>query len=119
MFLTKGAAKVLQIVRGNNIANKMSDYLSRRVQARDNIEILCNIEIRKMSGGKKLKQIELENTKTDERRGVQTPAVFSMIGARPCTEWVPPEIERDEKESIKTGMSTDSATAWQASTLAR
>src|SRR5881275_1702935 len=115
MFLSEGAAKVSLVVRGNNIANKMSDYLSRRVQARDNIEILCNTEIRKMSGGKKLKQIELENTKTHERRGVQTPAVFSMIGARPCTEWLPPEIERDEKEFIKTGMSIVSAPAWQAS----
>src|SRR2546429_3270088 len=115
MFLSEGAAKVLLVVRGNNIANKMSDYLSRRVQARDNIEILCNTEIRKMSGGKKLEQIELENTKTHERRVVQTPAVFSMIGARPCTEWLPPEIERDEKEFIKTGMSIVSAPAWQAS----
>ena len=34
---------------------------------------------------------------------VQTPAVFSMIGAKPCTDWLPPEIERDEKGFIKTG----------------
>jgi len=113
MFLSEGAAKVLLVVRGNNI--KMSDYLSRRVQARDNIEILYNTEIRKMSGGKKLEQIELENTKTAERRVVQTPAVFSMIGARPCTEWLPPEIERDAKGFIKTGMSVAGAPAWQAS----
>jgi len=115
MFLSDGAAKVLLVVRGNNIANKMSDYLSRRVQARDNIEILYNTEIRKMSGGKKLEQIELENTKTGERRVVQTPAVFSMIGARPCTDWLPPEIERDAKGFIKTGMSVAGAPAWQAS----
>jgi len=91
----------------------MSDYLSRRVQARDNIEILCNTEIRKMSGGKKLKQIELENTKTHERRGVQTPAVFSMIGAKPCTDWLPPGIERDEKGFIKTGHAVAGAPAWK------
>ena len=30
-------------------------------------------------------------------------AVFSMIGAKPCTDWLPPEIERDEKGFIKTG----------------
>jgi thioredoxin reductase (NADPH) len=115
MFLSDGAAKVLLVVRGNNLAHKMSDYLSRRVQARDNIEILCNTEIRKMSGGKKLEQIELENTKTGERRAVQTPAVFSMIGAKPCTDWLPPEIERDDRGFIKTGMSVAVAPAWQAS----
>ena len=114
MYLSEGAAKVLLVVRGKDITNKMSDYLSRRVQARENIEILCQTEIRKMFGGKKLEQIELENTQTGERRMVQTPAVFSMIGAKPCTEWLPPEIERDDKGFIKTGTSVAGAPAWQA-----
>jgi len=112
MFLAQGAAKVLLLVRGKSM--KMSDYLSRRVQAQDNIDILYNTEIRKMSGGKKLEQIELENTKTGEYRVVRTPAVFSMIGARPCTEWLPPEIERDAQGFIKTGTSVASAPAWQS-----
>jgi thioredoxin reductase (NADPH) len=113
MFLSEGAAKVLLVVRGKNL--KMSEYLSRRVQARENIEILYRTEIRKMSGGKKLEQIELENTETGERRLVQTPAVFSMIGARPCTEWLPREIERDDKGFIKTGSSVVEAPTWRAS----
>jgi thioredoxin reductase (NADPH) len=114
MYLSEGAAKVLLVVRGKNIESKMSDYLSRRVQARENIEILCQTEIRKMLGGKKLEQIEMENTQTGERRTVQTPAVFSMIGAKPCTEWLPPEIERDNKGFIKTGTSVATAPAWQS-----
>ena len=113
MYLSEGAAKVLLVVRGKDITNKMSDYLSRRVQARKNIEILCQTEIRKMFGGKKLEQIELENTQTGERRMVRTPAVFSMIGAKPCTEWLPPEVERDDKGFIKTGVSVAGAPAWQ------
>jgi thioredoxin reductase (NADPH) len=83
------------------------------VEAQENIEILYNTQIRKMSGGKKLEQIELENTKTGERRVVRTPAVFSMIGARPCTEWLPAEIERDEKGFIKTGAEVAEAPAWR------
>jgi thioredoxin reductase (NADPH) len=92
----------------------MSTYLSRRVEACANIDIFYQTEIRKMSGGKKLEQIELENTKTRERRVVRTPAVFSMIGAKPCTDWLPPEIERDAKGFIKTGMNVANAPAWQA-----
>ena len=113
MFLSEGAAKVLLLVRGKSIATKMSDYLSRRVQTRKNVEILYQTEIRKMFGDKKLEQIELENTQTGERRTVRTPAVFSMIGAKPCTEWLPPEIERDDKGFIKTGTSVTGAPAWQ------
>src|SRR6266481_1670305 len=45
MFLSDGAAKVLLLVRGNNM--KMSTYLSRRVEACANIDILYHTEIRK------------------------------------------------------------------------
>src|SRR5262249_28854031 len=89
--------------------------LSRRVQVQPKIEILYRTEIRKFSGDQKLEEIELENTKTGERHTVKTPAVFSMIGARPCTEWLPPEIERDEKGFIKTGSDVVEATAWRES----
>src|SRR5246127_2120666 len=68
MFLSEGAAKVLLVVRGNDISKKMSDYLSRRVQARENIEILYRTEIRKMFGDQKLEEVEIDNTKTGERR---------------------------------------------------
>ncbi len=114
MFLSDGAAKVLLVIRGDDITKKMSAYLSRRVQAQPNIEILYRTEIRKLFGDQKLEQVELENTRTGERRTVKTPAVFSMIGARPCTEWLPPEIERDEKGFIKTGSDVAEAPAWRA-----
>jgi thioredoxin reductase (NADPH) len=113
MFLSEGAAKVLLVIRGDDVTKKMSDYLSRRVQAQPNIEILYRTEIRKMFGDQRLEQVELENTKTGERRTVKTPAVFSMIGARPCTEWLPTGIERDEKGFIKTGAEVADAPAWR------
>ncbi|HEU0210139.1 MAG TPA: FAD-dependent oxidoreductase [Candidatus Udaeobacter sp.] len=113
MFLSEGAAKVLLVIRGDDITKKMSDYLSRRVQAQPNIEIVYRTEIQKMFGDQKLEQVELENTKTGERRTIKTPAVFSMIGARPCTEWLPAEIERDEKGFVKTGSEVTEAPAWR------
>jgi thioredoxin reductase (NADPH) len=112
MFLSEGAAKVLLVIRGDDITKKMSDYLSRRVQTQPNIEILYRTEVRKMFGDQRLEQVELENTQTGERRTIKTPAVFSMIGARPCTEWLPTEIERDEKGFIKTGAEVAEAPAW-------
>jgi thioredoxin reductase (NADPH) len=113
MFLSEGAEKVLLVIRGESLSKSMSSYLSRRVEAKENIEILPHTEIRKMMGGKVLEAVELENTDTHERRTVQTPAVFSMIGAKPCTDWLPPEIERDEKGFIKTGHTVARAPAWK------
>jgi thioredoxin reductase (NADPH) len=113
MFLAQGAEKVLLVIRGEGLAKSMSTYLSRRVEGKENIEILAHTEIRKMIGGKVLEAVELENTKTHERRTVQTPAVFSMTGAKPCTAWLPPEIERDEKGFIKTGHAVVGAPGWK------
>jgi len=115
MFLSEGAAKVLLIIRGDDFSKSMSSYLARRVQTCENIELLSHTEIRKMSGNKMLEAVELENTQTRERRVVETPAVFSMIGAKPCTDWLPPQIERDEKGFIKTGHAVARAPAWKES----
>lgn len=114
MFLSECAAKVILVIRGDDLTKSMSSYLSRRVETKSNIEILRKTEIRRMHGGKNLEAVEMENTVTGEWRTVQTPAVFSMIGAKPCTQWLPPEIERDERGFIKTGASVANATAWKA-----
>jgi thioredoxin reductase (NADPH) len=115
MFLAEGAAKVLLVIRGNDLSKTMSSYLARRVQAHPNIELLLKTEIRRMSGNKMLEAVELENTETHERRIVETPAIFSMIGATPCTNWLPFQIERDEKGFIKTGPAVAHAPVWKES----
>jgi thioredoxin reductase (NADPH) len=113
MFLSEAADKVLLVIRGEGLSKSMSSYLSRRVETKENIEIVAHTEIRKMIGGKRLEAVELENTKTHARRTVPTPAVFSMIGAKPCTDWLPGEIERDAKGFIKTGHRVAEAPAWK------
>src|SRR5437868_6208955 len=115
MFLSEGAAKVLLVIRGGDLSQSMSSYLSRRVLARENIELVPHTIIRQMMGNSVLNAAELENTKTGERRTVETPAVFSMIGATPCTEWLPPEILRDKKGFIKTGALVSDAPLWKQS----
>ncbi len=113
MFLAESAARVLLVVRGSTLAKSMSSYLSRRVETHAKIEIHFHTEVRRMTGNGRLESVELENTRTGERHRVGTPAVFSMIGAKPCTQWLPPEIECDERGFIKTGHAVAGAPAWQ------
>src|SRR6266436_8913949 len=113
MFVSEGAQKALLIVRGESLTKNMSSYLSRRIETRENIEILYQTEIRRMNGRRKLESVELENTGTGARRMVETPAVFSMTGALPCTGWLPAEIERDDKGFILTGAKVAQSSAWQ------
>ncbi|MEO5914648.1 MAG: FAD-dependent oxidoreductase [Luteolibacter sp.] len=112
MFISEIASRVLLVVRGTDLTKSMSSYLSTRVEAKDNIEIHYRTEIRKMTGESRLQSVEIENTQTAERRTVQTVAVFSMIGANPCTNWLPPEIWQDERGFVKTGQAVAGAPAW-------
>jgi thioredoxin reductase (NADPH) len=114
MFLSESAKKVFLVIRGDNLAKSMSSYLSRRVETQENIEILRNTEIRKMTGGEYLEAVELEDVKSGEHRVIQASAVFSMIGAKPCTSWLPPEIELDERNFIKTGKAVADSPSWKA-----
>jgi len=114
MFLSEVASKVYLVIRGDDLNKSMSSYLSHRVEHKDNIEILRHTEIRKMTGGKHLEAVEVENIETHERRTIATPAVFSMIGARPCTGWLPPEIALDDRGFILTGRAVADAPAWKA-----
>jgi thioredoxin reductase (NADPH) len=81
----------------------MSSYLVDRVKGTPNIEVLLNSEVKAMHGDGYLSSVEIVNNKTGEVRTIQTPAVFSFIGAVPRTDWLPREIERDEKGFILTG----------------
>ena len=113
MFLSESAKKVYLAIRGDTLTKSMSSYLSRRVETTSKIEILYNTEIRKMTGEDVLKTVEFENVKTGEKRTVPVCAVFSMIGAQPCTTWLPPQIELDEKGFIKTGQLVADSPAWK------
>jgi len=114
MFLSEARRRCCSSSVVPTFLKALSSYLSRRVETKKNIEILCHTEIRKMTGGTRLEAVELEDTQTGERHTVQTPAVFSMIGAKPCTSWLPPEIERDVKRGfIKTGPAVADAPAWK------
>src|SRR3712207_7823540 len=60
------AAKVLLVVRGEGLAATMSSYLSRRIETKENIELLTHTVIRRMSGGKRLEGVERSEEHTSE-----------------------------------------------------
>jgi thioredoxin reductase (NADPH) len=67
-----------------------------------------------MRGDGHLTAVEIVNNKTGEERTVDTPAVFSFIGAVPRTDWLPPEIERDAKGFVQTGLALAKSPHWTA-----
>jgi thioredoxin reductase (NADPH) len=113
VFLAGIARKVYLVIRGNDLFEDMSSYLARRIQQTDNIEVLLDSTVRRMSGDTRLREVELVNNKTGEVRTLKTPALFSFIGATPRTDWLPPEIEKDEKQFIRTGTAVAQSSGWK------
>jgi thioredoxin reductase (NADPH) len=114
IFLATQVRKVYLVIRGDNLYKDMSSYLARRIEQTPNVEVLLNTEVRRMSGDGHLSEVELVNTKTGEVWTIKTPALFSFIGAVPRTDWLPPEIERDTKEFIRTGPALSQSPHWTA-----
>jgi thioredoxin reductase (NADPH) len=114
VFLARQVRKVYLVVRGDNLYKDMSAYLARRIEETPNIEVLLNTEVRRMSGNAQLSEVEVVNHRTGEVRVVKTPALFSFIGAVPRTDWLPPEIERDAKQFIRTGPELARSPHWSA-----
>jgi thioredoxin reductase (NADPH) len=114
MFLSEQTPRVFLLLRGGDLRKSMSSYLADRIEGADNIEVLSNAEIIRMLGGKQLEAVEIKDTRSGETRTIQTSAVFTFIGAIPCTNWLPPEIETDSKGFVKTGRLVSSSPNWTA-----
>ncbi len=65
-----------------------------------------------MLGDGHLSEVEIVNKLTGEKRTLQTAALFSFIGATPRTDWLPPEIEKDEKDFVRTGIALADSPDW-------
>jgi thioredoxin reductase (NADPH) len=114
VFLSRQVRKVYLVVRGNDLYKDMSSYLAQRIEETPNIVVLPNTEVRQMLGEGHLSEVELVNKKTGEVQRLKTPALFSFIGAVPRTDWLPPEIEKDDKAFVRTGAALEKSPHWTA-----
>jgi thioredoxin reductase (NADPH) len=112
VFLSRQVSKVYLLIRGDDLFKNMSSYLVQRIEQTPNIEVMCNTEVRRMSGDGHLAEVEILNNKTRTTRVLTTTALFSFIGAAPRTEWLPPQIEKDAKGFVLTGPTLAQSQHW-------
>ena len=114
VFLASHARKVSLLIRGDDLYKNMSSYLAKRIEQTGNIEILRNTTVQRMIGDNYLSRVEILNSKTGETRTLETPALFSFIGAVPRTDWLPEEIETDSRGFVRTGPTLAESPFWSA-----
>jgi len=114
VFLAGQVRKVYLVIRGDDLYKNMSSYLACRIEDTPNIEVLRNTEVRRLVGDGYLTSVEVIDNKTGETRTIRAPALFSFIGAIPRCDWIPPEIERDDKGFVRTGPAVAQSPHWTA-----
>jgi thioredoxin reductase (NADPH) len=112
MFLAEHTRRVWLLVRGDDLRRSMSSYLADRVERAANVEVLCHTEVRRLLGEERLEGVEIEDTRTGQTHTIDTPALFSFIGAVPRTAWLPEQIETDAKGFIHTGRALVCSLDW-------
>jgi thioredoxin reductase (NADPH) len=103
IHLARHAEAVAIVVRGKALAESMSSYLRDEIAATPNIEVRMSTEVVGGRGGARLEGLTLRDKAAGAMTEEPADALFVMIGARPHTEWLPPEILRDERGFILTG----------------
>ncbi len=112
MFLSQHTHRVTVLLRGADMHGSMSSYLADRIEATENVTVRPHTVVRRLLGDERLEAVEIEDTQSSTCEVLQTPALFSFIGANPCTRWLPPEVETDSKGFICTGREVSGRANW-------
>ena len=103
IHLAKWAGQVTVLVRGESLAQSMSDYLIRMIDAAPNVDVSYGVRIADGSGTDCLDSLLLADAATGQRRSVPADALFVLIGSHPHTEWLGDTVARDRWGFIRTG----------------
>lgn len=113
VYLSQNAKKVSLLIRSDDLCKSMSAYLAHRIMNTPNIEVLRETMVTRMSGDAFLSEVEILGHRTGKKQTLKTGAFFSFIGATPRTDWLPSEIEKDEKHFVRTGITLAESPHWK------
>ena len=112
MFLAEHTAGATLLLRGGDLRKSMSDYLARRIERHEKIEVIRHVEVDAVEGDRTLTGLRLRDVRDGGTRDLDCSAVFVFIGAQPRTGWLPPSIAVDPKGFILTGAEAAHSGRW-------
>ncbi|WPP48709.1 FAD-dependent oxidoreductase [Catalinimonas niigatensis] len=107
LFLADHAAEVHVIIRGNDLGDKMSDYLVQRIYSSPNIMVHKNSNVVQLNGAHHLQYLVLDTDGKTQIIAITN--LFNFIGAKPCTEWLHGIVAMDDQGFIHTGADVSEA----------
>jgi thioredoxin reductase (NADPH) len=103
LYLARYARQVTLVVRAQSLGAGMSHYLVRQLEATPRLQIRLQSEIVGGGGDGWLEHLVLRDRAEGGEETVEADGLFLMIGARPHTEWLPREVDRDARGFVLTG----------------
>jgi thioredoxin reductase (NADPH) len=94
LYLARHARHVTLLVRGDNLARSMSDYLIREIEATANITVRLHTEVTDGHGTDRLEGLTLRDRRDGRTEHVPAAALFALIGGEPRTQWLPDTVQR-------------------------
>src|SRR5262245_47510707 len=103
VFLASTARHVHMLVRGADLGETMSRYLSRRIEENSAISVRVLTPVVDVEGQGRLERIRWRDERTGEIETHGIGFLFIMAGAVPNTSWLNGCVLLDEKGFVKTG----------------
>jgi thioredoxin reductase (NADPH) len=114
LFFSNHARSVTVLVRGESLEASMSHYLIEQIATKANIRVETRSEVVAVHGDEQLEAIEVIDRRAGTVSRRDTRALFVLIGAEAATDWLPPEIARDDHGFVLTGSDAMNAGQWKA-----
>jgi thioredoxin reductase (NADPH) len=101
--LSRYAKRVILLVRSGSLESSMSRYLVERVTSVPTIELRTRTEVAAAHGEGHLEALTLVDRDTGRTEDVPAGWLYLFIGAAPRTDWLGPDVVRDELGYVLTG----------------
>jgi thioredoxin reductase (NADPH) len=98
LHFARYARKVTMLVRAESLVESMSKYLIDEIERIPNIKVEPLTRVVAAEGKERLERIRTLGPDGERERAASS--LFVFIGAEPRTEWLPPEVLRDERGFI-------------------
>ncbi|MFK7867642.1 MAG: FAD-dependent oxidoreductase [Roseobacter sp.] len=115
MFLARSTKHVHVLVRGEQLASSMSDYLLNRLESHPRITIHTRTHIEALHGAEKLERITIRDRAAGQSWDLRTQALFVMVGAAPNTGWLSGLVGLDDKGFVETGLDAGGRSQFETS----
>jgi thioredoxin reductase (NADPH) len=103
MYVARYAREVQVVVRRDSLRDTMSKYLIDQIEKTPNIRVRCRTEIERVEGNGHLERVALTSLDDGVCRVEEADSLLVFIGTRPRSDWLPPDVLRDDKGFVLTG----------------